>query len=135
MDDCIFCKIIRGEIPSTKIYEDGDAFAFLDIAPVNVGHTLVVPKQHFKNVYETPDEVLQKVMTAAKKIAEALKALPSDGVNVTINNDSAAGQVVFHFHVHVIPRIAGDGFPLWHSRRPYNEGEAKGTAEKIMRGL
>jgi histidine triad (HIT) family protein len=136
MENCIFCKIVKAEIPSNKIYEDDEVLAFLDIAPVNIGHTLVIPKQHFVNIYETPDEIASKIMRVAKKIATALKNnLKAEGVNITMNNDAPAGQVVFHSHVHVIPRIEGDGFGLWHGKRPYNEGEAKDVAQKITAGL
>ena|SRR3989344_6194001 len=135
MDDCIFCKIVRGEISSTKVYEDEKTLAFLDITPVNIGHTLVIPKEHFQSIYEMPESLLAETMKTAKKISRAVKKLPADGVNVTINNESAAGQVIFHFHVHVIPRLENDGFGLWHGRRPYQGGEMKKVAEKIIGGL
>ena len=132
MQDCIFFKIVKGEIPSHKIYEDGEILAFLDIEPVNVGHTLVISKKHFANIYETPEEILAEMMKAAKKISKTLKSeLGADGINVTMNNDPAAGQIIFHSHIHVIPRLSGDGFGLWKGKRLYKEGEKEEVARKI----
>ncbi len=135
MQDCIFCKIVVGVIPAAKIYEDQKVLAFLDIAPVNIGHALVIPKKHFKNIYDVPENELAAVMEVVKKISSAVKSLPSDGVNIAMNNDPAAGQIIFHFHVHVIPRISGDGFPLWHGRRPYQGEEMQEVAEKLSQAL
>jgi histidine triad (HIT) family protein len=136
MDDCIFCKIVKGRLPGEKVYEDGEVLAFLDIKPVNIGHTLIIPKEHFKNIYETPEKVACELMRIAKKVSIAVKKeLKADGVNVTMNNDSAAGQIIFHTHLHVIPRMKEDGFEMWHGRRDYREGEAKEIAEKISRAL
>lgn len=136
MDNCIFCKIVTGEISSYKIYENENILAFLDIAPVNIGHTLVIPKKHFINIYETPDELLVEMTQVVKKISVAIKSkLRVDGVNIAMNNDLAAGQVIFHSHIHVIPRIKDDGFALWHGKRPYNEGEAKKIMNLITEGL
>lgn len=131
--DCVFCKIVKEEIPCEKIYEDRDILVFLDIAPVNIGHSLVIPKKHFVNIYETPEEILASMIKTAKIVSKAIKSqTKADGVNVTMNNDTAAGQVVFHSHIHVIPRLASDGFGLWHGRRPYREGEASEIAKKII---
>ncbi len=130
--DCIFCKIIKGELPSSKIYEDEKTLAFLDIAPVNQGHALIIPKEHFPNIYETPDEVIAEMMKVAKKVSHAVKdAVRADGVNVTMNNNHAAGQIVFHAHIHVIPRFTNDGFELWYGKHPYKDGEKDTMAEKI----
>ena len=132
MDDCIFCKIVKGEIPSTKVYEDENTLAFLDIKPVNIGHILVIPKKHFKNIYDTPDEVLSELIKISKKISIAVKkSLGADGVNVTMNNEPASGQIIFHTHIHIIPRIEGDGFGVWHGKRDYNEDEKNEVAQKI----
>ena len=130
--DCIFCKIVKGEIPSNKIYEDEKTLAFLDIAPVNIGHSLVISKEHYPNIYETPEEIMAEMMKTAKKVSIALKALDADGVNIAMNNNFAAGQVVFHSHIHVIPRFTNDGFELWHGKRKYNEGEKEEVAQKII---
>ena len=136
MEDCIFCKIVKGESPSTKVYEDEEVLGFLDTNPVNIGHSLVIPKKHFINIYDTPDEVLGSMIKAAKTVSKAIKKeLKADGVNVTMNSDPAAGQIVFHSHLHVIPRITSDGFNLWHGRRPYKEGEASEIGQKISSSL
>ncbi len=135
-NDCVFCKIIKGEIPATKVYEDENTYAFLDISPVNIGHTLVLPKKHFTNIHDTPAEILAHVMETVKKIAQALKlSLGAEGINVNMNNDRVAGQVIFHTHVHIIPRYAEDGFEHWHGKRSYDEDEMVQTAEKIIAKL
>lgn len=136
MENCIFCKIVKGEVPSHKIYENDEVLAFLDINPVNIGHSLIIPKKHFVNIYETPENILVDMFKAAKIISKAIKSeLKADGINITMNNDSAAGQIIFHSHIHVIPRMEGDGFKLWHGRRPYKEGEAAEIAQKITQAL
>ena len=134
MQDCIFCKIIEGEIPSEKVYEDDIALAFLDINPVNTGHTLIVPKKHFENIYDLPEEISAHIMKIAKKISIALKNLGLDGINIIVNNGAAAGQIVPHFHTHVIPRLNGDNLPPWPARRP-KQKEIKETAQKIIQAL
>ncbi|MCD5324969.1 MULTISPECIES: HIT family protein [Pontibacillus] len=110
--DCIFCKIRDGEIPSAKVYEDEDVYAFLDISQVTKGHTLVIPKEHVKNVYETSSDVAEKLFSRVPKIANAIKATYEPvGLNVLNNNEEAAGQSVFHLHIHLIPRYGkNDGF-------------------------
>lgn len=108
-DDCIFCKIANGEIPSSTLYEDDDFRVFLDLAPASKGHALIVPKEHFDNLYELPDETASKALVLAKKmITKMTKALECDGFNVVQNNNECAGQTVFHFHMHLIPRHNGD---------------------------
>ncbi|OIP65785.1 MAG: HIT family protein [Candidatus Yonathbacteria bacterium CG10_big_fil_rev_8_21_14_0_10_43_136] len=134
--DCLLCKIIAGEIPSTKVYEDDTVLAFLDIHPVNIGHTLVIPKVHHLNLYETPDKTLARMMTVVKKLSIAIKsALSADGINIEMNNDPIAGQIIFHTHLHIIPRFSGDGFTHWHGVRGYNEGEAREVAQKIKNSV
>ncbi len=109
MSECIFCSIISGDIPSTKVYEDDDVVAFMDINPANPGHTLVVPKRHFRNLFDVDEEIAAKVMWVATRIAKAIKeALNPDGVNLFQASEKAAFQTVFHFHMHVIPRWEGD---------------------------
>lgn len=133
--DCIFCKIAAGEIPSNKVYEDGDIVAFLDITPVNPGHTLVIPKQHCENLLDLPEEALCALAKAVKKIAPAiLTATGAKGFNLGLNNGQAAGQAVNHFHWHIMPRFEGDGHNLWIGRA-YPEGEAGKMAEKIRNNL
>jgi histidine triad (HIT) family protein len=131
MNDCLFCKIIKGEIPSTKIYEDENSFAFLDINPVNPGHTLLVPKKHSRNIFDTDDEVLKQLAPTLKKLSIAVKdGASADGVNIHINNEPAAGQVVFHTHIHIIPRFTGDGVKMWKGGE-YKQNEIEKIAEKI----
>ena len=105
MSDCLFCKIINGEIPSTKVYEDEHVYAFMDIMPVAKGHTLIIPKEHCKDLFEMPEEVAGNLYKAAPKVANAIKkAFNPIGLNTINNNGAAAGQTVFHFHLHLIPR-------------------------------
>lgn len=132
MEETIFTKIIKGEIPANKVFEDDKCLAFLDINPVNIGHTLVIPKKQFKNLYELPDDLAGHIFSVAKKISISIKkSLGAEGVNIIMNNDVPAGQIVFHAHLHVIPRYSGDGFEHWRGKRKYNEGEADLIAKKI----
>ena len=109
MSDCIFCKIVNGEIPCHKVYEDDDVLAFLDISQTTKGHTLVICKEHHKNLLYVPKDILAKVMGAAQKIAQAqVASLGAKGVNIINNTNEVAGQTVMHFHVHVIPRYSND---------------------------
>lgn len=131
MENCIFCKIINNELPSHKVYEDEETLAFLDIRPNNPGHTLVVPKDHFENIYGTPDETIARMMLVAKKISIAIKnGLDADGINITMNNEAPAGQIIFHSHIHVIPRVKTDGFKHF-PQKEYATGEAEEVARKI----
>ena len=107
--NCIFCKIANGEIPSTTLYEDEDFRVILDLGPATRGHALLLPKNHFANLFELDDETAQKAILVAKKIAGKMKdALGADGFNLVQNNGEAAGQTVFHFHMHLIPRYETD---------------------------
>ncbi len=109
MDDCIFCKIANGEIPSATLYEDEEFRVILDLGPASKGHALILPKKHAANLFELPDDTAGKAMIVAKKIAATLKeGLGADGLNIVQNNGEAAGQTVFHFHMHLIPRYKGD---------------------------
>lgn len=109
-DDCIFCKIAGGIIPANALYEDDDFKVIFDLGPASKGHVLILPKEHFDNVFEMTDEYAAKVFVLAKKIAGAIKkTFNCDGVNILQNNGVAAGQTVFHFHMHIIPRYEGDG--------------------------
>ena len=106
---CIFCKIANGEIPSTTVYEDDDFRVILDLSPASKGHALILPKEHYANLYELPDEAASKVLIVAKNVvAKMTKALGCDGYNLVQNNGEAAGQTVFHFHMHLIPRYKED---------------------------
>jgi len=134
--DCIFCKIVDGQIPSAKIYEDGQVLAFLDIGPLSDGHTLVVPKKHFERLHDCPGELLGKVCECLGKIAKAVSdGVGSDGYNVLCNNGRAAGQLVDHVHFHIIPRNSGDGvFDRWPAYE-YEQGKVERIAEKIRKNL
>ncbi|MBU0649219.1 HIT family protein [Patescibacteria group bacterium] len=135
MDNCLFCKIIKGEIPSEKVYEDDDFIAFLDINPVTPGHTLVVPKQHSDNVLDTDDEILEKMAKVLKKISHAVcQGLETQSFNLHQNSGKLSGQVVPHLHWHIVPRYEDDGLKIWPGK-PYLEGEEKIVAEKIREAL
>ncbi|MBU1046566.1 HIT family protein [Patescibacteria group bacterium] len=128
MNDCLFCKIVAGEIPCDKIYEDEKFLVFLDINPVNRGHSLVVPKKHSRNLLEMEDNELKEMSVLIKKISNHLKTqLKADGINIVSNNEPAAGQLIFHTHIHIIPRFEGDGFKHWKG-----EGYKEGEIEKIQ---
>lgn len=135
MEQCIFCKIIQGEIPNYKIYEDGDVFVTLDINPVTSGHVLILPKKHFDMFETTDDETLSKMILVSKKIGTKIKnILKSDGFNININNGKHAGQEIFHTHFHVVQRFEGDGIKLW----PADENEKTKVEEvynKIISNL
>ena len=111
-ENCIFCKIINGELPSAKVYEDDHVYAFLDISQVTKGHTLVIPKTHTKNIYETPPEVAKELFARIPKIANAIKKTYNPiGMNLLNNNEKPADQSVFHLHIHLLPRYGkSDGF-------------------------
>ncbi len=114
MDDCIFCKISEGRLPSSKVYESDTLYAFLDLNPCHKGHTLIIPRQHCRDIFEVDPAIGGDVLRAMKDIAAALKKVTGcTGVNVLQNNGRDAGQMVDHLHWHLIPRFAGDGFKLW----------------------
>lgn len=110
--DCVFCKILDGEIPSANVYEDDHVYAFLDISQVTKGHTLVIPKTHSQNIYETSPEVARELFARMPKIANAIKEVYKPiGMNLLNNNEAPADQSVFHLHIHLIPRYGdGDGY-------------------------
>lgn len=129
--DCIFCKIIKGELPSFRVHEDEKTFAFLDIHPINPGHTLVVSKFHSQNIFDIPAKDWAAVTEVVRVLAHAVeKAAGARGVNINMNNREHAGQIVDHLHVHIIPRFKGDGFRLW-PQSSYKEGEASEMQRKI----
>ena len=103
-ESCIFCKIARKEAPASTVYEDEKVISFLSIQPINIGHTLVVPKKHYENIYEFPEEEVAYLYKIVKKLAHAVKkAVDAEGIRIVQNNGEAAGQVIFHLHVHIIP--------------------------------
>jgi histidine triad (HIT) family protein len=135
--NCIFCRIVAGELPAVKVYEDADTLAFMDIAPIIKGHTLVIPKQHFDPLTATPEPVLAKLLAVVKKIAQAqMNGLRADGVNVMQMNGAAAGQVVPHIHFHVIPRFATDGHRWnWAAKKYDDPDEMKKLAATLQAAL
>jgi histidine triad (HIT) family protein len=135
MEDTVFDKIIRREIPAEIVYEDEHTLAFLDAHPNNPGHTLVIPKKQVVNIFDIDEETLMAVWRTVRKVAHAVKAATgTEGLNITSNNGAVAGQVVFHYHVHVIPRFPGDGMELWHGKE-YEPGVASAVAVKIREAL
>lgn len=133
--NCIFCKIISEEIPCHKVYEDDDILAFLDISPVSLGHTLVIPKKHSETILDTPDETLKKILSVSKKIATVLmEVTEATGFNLNQNNFEVAGQVVPHLHFHIIPRFQNDGLSLW-SGKECDKEETKKLSENIRQIL
>ncbi len=135
MLDCVFCKVISGEFSSYKVYEDEHTYAFLDIHPINRGHTLVIPRVHHTNVYDTPEETFKLVMNTVHLIAPKIKqAVGAGGINIGINNDKPAGQLVFHLHVHIIPRFLDDGHAQWNGN-PYQEGEISSLCDSISASI
>jgi histidine triad (HIT) family protein len=135
--DCIFCKIINGEIPSVKVYEDDRVFAFLDINPLNAGHVLVIPKAHAETIHDISKDDFVAVAGATHRLAAAMnKALRPEGINLMQLNGKAANQVVPHLHVHIVPRWAGDGLTIckWELVSGDME-EIKAVGEKIRRAM
>ncbi len=135
-NDCIFCKIIAGDIPATKIYEDSVVLVFLDIGPLSLGHCLVIPKIHYRDVTDCPANVLTEMMKVTKRIAVAIaEALNYSGYNILCNNGRVAGQLVDHLHFHVIGRNPEDGlFSSWPSRS-YSDNECREISAKIIEKL
>jgi len=130
--DCIFCKIVRGEIPCAKVFETDTVLAFLDIAPVIKGHALVIPKAHFADIWSLPTGQAPELMAAIQKVGQALvDGLGAAGMNLGMNNGAAAGQLVHHAHWHLIPRFAGDGLSLWPQKSYADPEEMNQTALKI----
>ena len=135
--DCIFCKIVAGDLPCVSIYEDSDTLAFLDIGPVVKGHTLVIPKAHHDPIMETPADVLAKVIVTVRRVARAVvKGLAADGMNVTQANGAVAGQVVPHIHFHLIPRSESDGQTKnWLPGQYESNEEMAAFAERIRQAM
>ncbi len=131
-ENCIFCKIAAGEIPSATLYEDEDFRVILDIEPASKGHALILPKEHYANLYELDDEVAAKVLGLAKKMIHKLTPiLGCEGYNIVQNNRAAAGQTVFHFHMHLIPRYKEDNVKIgWKMGKLTAEEK-----EEILRGI
>ena len=135
VQNCVFCGIVAGTVPSYKLYEDDETIAFLDIQPNHPGHTLVVPKTHVENIYGMSDEIACRVAMTVRKLAVAVKnATNADGINIISNNESAAGQVVMHAHTHIIPRFNEDGFKMW-PHEVLQQTDAVNLIDKITKEL
>ena len=134
--DCLFCKIVIGEISSDKVFEDADFIAIADIQPVNLGHILLIPKKHSRNLFDTSEELLEKIGPHLQALAVAVKAATrADGINIVMNNEPAAGQLIMHTHFHIIPRFTGDGFEHWHGKTVPTPAELTQITEKIKSQL
>ena len=138
-ENCIFCKITQGDIPSAKVYEDDDVYAFLDLSQVTKGHTLIIPKTHAKDIYETSDEIASALFARVPKVANAIKKTYEPlGINILSNTGEAAGQSVFHLHIHLIPRYGeGDGFkPVWNTNGDaYSQEDLQTIAQAIQNNI
>lgn len=131
MEESIFMKIIKREIPADIVYEDDTTIAFLDIHPIALGHTLVVPKKQVRNMFDVDDETLFVLMKTVRHIATPLRdALNANGMNISMNNEQAAGQIIFHMHVHLIPRFKNDNLIMWPPKET-NENDLHALAQKI----
>jgi len=135
MDDCVFCRIVAGRLPSAVILDNPRVLAFLDIAPVHYGHTLVIPKEHYQNLLDLPDDLWTEMGRVSRQVAQALqKALYARGFNIGMNNFDAAGQVVFHAHLHVIPRYLSDGLQLF-PQGVYQPGDLEKVGQRLRQAL
>ncbi len=134
MTDCIFCKIVAGELPAFKVYEDENVIAFLDIFPANFGHTLVIPKEHFSGLRELHEEKAKFLFPVGQKVAKALYEEPfnAQGVNFLLSDGKVAGQEIFHIHLHVIPRYADDDISFRAPRKKPSREELRNLAEKLQ---
>lgn len=131
-DNCIFCKLANGEIPSSTLYEDDSFRVILDLAPASKGHALILPKEHFANLYELNEETASKVLPLAKKLMDRMKkALNCDGFNILQNNGECAGQTVFHFHMHLIPRYKNDQVVLGFNPREITKEELEEVVKSV----
>ncbi len=136
MNECLFCKIVQGQVPSYKVYEDDTIMAFLDSKPVNRGHALIVPKVHASSLLETPTHTLTDMMTAVPGLAKAImKAVGAQAFNLMVNTGKESGQLVDHVHMHVIPRFDGDGYKHWMGKHYDNDTQANEVANAIRAAL
>ncbi len=131
---CVFCKIVAGEIPSSKIYEDDLVYAFMDISPINKGHVLVIPKEHHESCATIPENVAGRMFQVASRVGIAQKrGLEADGFNLHLSDGTVAGQVVMHAHLHVVPRFVEDNFHWnWRQLKYENDAEKEKIQEKIV---
>ena len=131
--ECILCKIVNNKIESFKIYEDKDILAFLDTNPVSIGHTLIITKKHYENIFDIPEEILEKIISAAKKLAELYrKKLDAAGFNILHASGKDAQQSVSHFHIHLVPRYPKDKLDLWFHKYSKPEIKLEDVFRKIV---
>jgi histidine triad (HIT) family protein len=134
--NCIFCRIVRKEAPASILYEDDKALVFLDIRPLNEGHTLVIPKEHYETVYDMPEELVSHIYKLVKRSAVAVKAATNaDGITIIQQNEHAAGQEIFHLHVHVVPRYKGQALPHFRDIPNASRERLERAAERIRQKL
>ena len=134
--ECIFCKLANGDIPTMKLYEDDDFAVIFDAGPATLGHALILPKEHYANIYEIDEEILAKAYKLAKKLAIVMtEVFQADGFNLLQNNNEAAGQSVFHFHIHLIPRYKGDNAILPWKTGEQDKEKLQAALEKIKAAL
>jgi histidine triad (HIT) family protein len=135
-ETCIFCEIVAKQAPASIIYDDHEVMAFLDIRPLNMGHTLVIPKPHYIDIFDTPRELLSKVHAVSKQIAPAIKtSTAADGISIIQQNGKAAGQDIFHLHVHVVPRFEGQKLPRFSDLKVVERSLLDEMAQKIRQHL
>jgi histidine triad (HIT) family protein len=135
-ETCIFCRIVRKQAPSSIIYEDKTVMAFLDIRPLNLGHSLVVPKAHYIDIFDIPENELCNVHIVSKLISPAIKtATKADGISIIQQNGKSAGQDIFHLHVHVVPRFEGQKMPNFNDLKPVERNKLDEMAKKIRQHL
>jgi histidine triad (HIT) family protein len=133
---CIFCKIVRGEAPASIVYEDEAVMVFLDKRPLNLGHTLVIPKAHYVDIFDIPETLLHKVHKVAKQVSPVIKkATNADGISIIQQNGKAAGQDIFHLHVHVVPRFDGQKLPRFSDLKEVERAKLDAIAQKIKHQL
>jgi len=135
-ESCIFCKIVKKQAPANIIYEDETVMVFLDIRPLNIGHTLVIPKKHYVDIFDIPENQLSQVHKVAKQVSVAVKkATKADGISIIQQNGKAAAQDIFHLHVHVVPRFEGQKLPSFSALREVERGKLEVMAKKIKQQL
>ena len=135
-ESCIFCKIVRKQAPSSVIYEDDTIIVFLDIRPLNMGHTLVIPKAHYVDIFDIPEKELSQMYKVAKQVSFAVKkATNADGISIIQQNGKAAGQDIFHIHVHVVPRFEGQKLPPFSELKEVERAKLDAMASKIKQQL
>jgi histidine triad (HIT) family protein len=135
-ENCIFCKIVQKQAPSSIIYEDDTILVFLDIRPLNLGHTLVIPKNHYVDIFDIPEKELSQMHKVAKQISSAVKkATNADGISIIQQNGKAAGQDIFHIHVHVVPRFEGQKLPPFSQLKEVERAKLDAMAEKIRSAI